>query len=123
MDGPNTRIPLDELTDQHLVDIITLYTSLGFPCTADLLHGVNAERVRQEIRQHGSLELRPAAMMDSHLWFEEKTDYAEGKRYFSVGINADRRFRAVYKMTEEQFNNASSFFDSAMRERFIQKTI
>ena len=117
--GPNTKIRLEELTDEHLKRIITVYRSLGFPCNDNVLDGVDADCVREEVGEYGFLELRPAPSTSSHLTFNRRCGDGDTP-YVHVEAEKDSRYRIMYKMDDEHFETLLEDFDNAMREEFCK---
>ncbi len=115
--GANTKIKLEDFTDEYLRKIVELYRSLGFPCNDNVLDGVDANFVKKEVSKYNFLELRPAPATDSHLIFEIR--YGGGNTpYLHLVAQKDKRWRILYKMDDEHFANLSQDFDNAMREAF-----
>jgi len=106
--NPNTRIRLENLTEDHCEQIIDAYKSLGLKVNDLTMNpAAMAHSIQDELRQRHSIEYRPDGISQNKLDFE--LGYAEdGCEYLHIIVRA--LSSDITTITEE--------FDKKIRELF-----
>jgi len=103
---PNTRIQLEELTDEHLETIIRIFRDVGLKWDQKI---PSAREVVRGLEAQSEYELRPT-MADISKMFITQRPY-ESSDYIHVYITYNSRARAP--------DGAREHFDQRMRRDFI----
>ena len=114
---PNTRILVDEFTDEHLQRIMGIYRSIGFLCDPDPIKGMTAEQYRRT----QNLELRPASMLSSHVTIQAAHCSADDGMYVHVVMNLDK-VPIYHQVDADTLDNAEKVFNEAIWREFVAKT-
>ncbi len=121
--GPDTKIRLAELSDEHLAEVTDVYKSLGLLCDPDPFQYTNSEAIKREIKEMVSSEVRPFAAIDTgKILIGERKGEEDGKKYVHVQISINTSFRGLhpaYKNKPEAFSaeNMEGEFREKIRER------
>jgi len=103
---PNTKLQLDDITQDDLTKTVEIYQSLGFKTSMPAKYIVTLSTIQEELGRFRSVEIRPRILSQAKLDYRLKSE--GDKRYLHVQFYPD--------INDDEEN--ISEFDRKMREEF-----